>query len=105
MFVPAEDLVVFNGATDLKSLTRMTHRMRKTGNDVRKLQVAGFYRDVELKGGDSSVDPVKEKYSELTGESYSPSGGSNYLFGETVYSLLEIQVELDLEGFEDMKDG
>lgn len=105
MFVPAEDLVVFNGATDLKSLTRMTHRMRKTGNDVRKLQVAGFYRDVELKGGDSSVDPVKEKYSELTGESYSPSGGSNYLFGETVYTLLEIQVELDLEGFEDMKDG
>ena len=105
MFVPAEDVVVFNGATDLRSATRMTHRMRKTSNDIRKLQVSGFYRDVELKGSANGIDPVKEKYAQITGESYSPSGGSSYLMGETIHTILEIQVELDLEGFEDMKDG
>ena len=105
MFVPAEDLVVFNGATDLQSLTRMTHRMRKTTNEIRKLQVSGFYRDVELTGSDSAVDAVKEKYGEITGESYQSSAGGSYLLGETVNTILEIQVDLDLEEFPDMKDG
>jgi hypothetical protein len=105
MFVPAEDLVVYNGATDLQSHTRMTHRMRKTSNEIRKLQVSGFYRDIELTGSDSYVDAVKEKYGEITGESYQSSAGGSFLLGETVNTILEIQVDLDLEDFPDMKDG
>ena len=105
MFVPAEDMVVFNGATDLKSLTRMTHRMRKTSNEIRKLQVSGFYRDIELTGSDGYVDAVKEKYGEITGESYSSTPNGSYLTGETVLTVLEIQVDLDLDDFQDMKDG
>ena len=104
IFVPAEDMVVFNGATDLKSITRMTHRMRKTSNEIKKLQVSGFYRDIELSGSDSFVDAIKEKYGEITGESYGSSSGGSYLTGETVNTILEIQVDLDLEDFEDMKD-
>jgi hypothetical protein len=105
MFVPAEDMVVFNGATDIKSLTRMTHRMRKTSNEIRKLQVSGFYRDIELLGSDSYVDAVKEKYGEITGESYTSSASGSYLTGETVNTILEIQVDLDLDDFPDMQDG
>ena len=105
MFVPAEDMVVFNGATDIKSLTRMTHRMRKTTNEIRKLQVSGFYRDIELLGSDSYVDAVKEKYGEITGESYTSSASGSYLTGETVNTILEIQVDLDLDDFPDMQDG
>lgn len=105
MFVPAEDMVVFNGATDIKSITRMTHRMRKTSNEIRKLQVSGFYRDIELLGSDSYVDSVKEKYGEITGESYTSSASGSYLTGETVNTILEIQVDLDLDDFPDMQDG
>ena len=105
MFVPAEDMVVFNGATDIKSLTRMTHRMRKTTNEIRKLQVSGFYRDIELLGSDSYVDAVKEKYGEISGESYTSSASGSYLTGETVNTILEIQVDLDLKDFPDMQDG
>ena len=105
MFVPAEDMVVFNGATDIKSLTRMTHRMLKTTNEIRKLQVSGFYRDIELLGSDSYVDAVKEKYGEISGESYTSSASGSYLTGETVNTILEIQVDLDLKDFPDMQDG
>ena len=48
IFVPAEDVVVNYGATDLITCERITHVMRKSSNDIRKMQVSGFYRDVEL---------------------------------------------------------
>ena len=65
MFVPAEDIVVPYGSSDLKSTPRVTHRMRKTKNELRKLQVAGFYRDVELGEPMRVIDEVeKQKASE-----------------------------------------
>ena len=105
MFIPAEDVVVYNGATDIKTLSRMTHRMRKSANEIRKLQVSGFYRDVELNGAEAYIDPVKEKKAEIVGENLSYSSMGSYLKSETVHTLLEIQVDLDIEGFEDMQDG
>ena len=79
MFVPAEDMVVYNGATDLKTTTRMTHLMRKTSNEIRKLQVSGLYRDVELNSPDNEIDPIKSKYGEITGETVGSGIGSIYL--------------------------
>ena len=105
MFVPAEDMVVYNGATDLKTTTRMTHLMRKTSNEIRKLQVSGLYRDVELNSPDNEIDPIKSKYGEITGETVGSGIGSGYLSGESVHTLLEVQVELDLEEFPDEQDG
>ena len=105
MFVPAEDMVVYNGATDLKTTNRMTHLMRKTSNEIRKLQVSGLYRDVELNSPDNEIDPIKSKYGEITGETVGTGIGSGYLSGESVHTLLEVQVELDLEDFPDEQDG
>tara|TARA_R100001591_G_scaffold90923_1_gene96797 strand:- start:4004 stop:6565 length:2562 start_codon:yes stop_codon:yes gene_type:complete len=105
MFIPAEDVVVYNGATDLRTLTRMTHRMRKSANEIRKLQVSGFYRDIELNGSEAFIDPVKEKKAEIIGENVSYGSMGSYLKSETVHTILEIQVDLDIEGFEDMQDG
>jgi hypothetical protein len=92
LFVPAEDLIVPYGASDLQSAERVTHVMRKTENELRKLQVAGFYRDVDLGEPSSSFDEVEKKIAEKMG------------FQATTddrYKLLEIQVNLDIEGFED----
>jgi hypothetical protein len=97
LFVPAEDLIVPYGASDLQSADRVTHVMRKTENELRKLQVAGFYRDIELGDPVNSFDDVEKKIAEKMG------------FQATTddrYKLLEIQVNLDIEGFEDTdKDG
>jgi hypothetical protein len=97
LFVPAEDLIVPYGASDLQSADRVTHVMRKTENELRKLQVAGFYRDVELGDPVNSFDDVEKKIAEKMG------------FQATTddrYKLLEIQVNLDIEGFEDTdEDG
>jgi hypothetical protein len=95
LFVPAEDLIVPYGASDLQSADRVTHVMRKTENELRKLQVAGFYRDVELGDPVNSFDDVEKKIAEKMG------------FQATTddrYKLLEIQVNLDIEGFEDMDE-
>jgi|TARA_R110000824_G_scaffold11439_3_gene49939 hypothetical protein len=106
MFVPSEDMVVFNGATDITSVTRLTHIMRKSKNEIRKLQVNGFYRDIDLPSYDLDLDEVKEKYGDLTGDKISKSSsGSSYLTGDSVHTLLEMHVELDLDDFEDEKDG
>ena len=67
MFVPAEDLVVPYGATDLASSPRVTHVMRKTPNEVKKLQYAGFWRDVELPEPVNSLDEVEKKIAEKMG--------------------------------------
>jgi len=105
MFVPSEDMVVFDGATDLNTTTRLTHVMRKTKNEIRKLQVNGFYRDEEISDTEMDVDEVRSKYGELTGDNPSSGSNSGYLSGDSVHTLLEMHVELDLDGFEDMLEG
>jgi hypothetical protein len=97
IFVPAEDLVVPYGASDLQTADRITHVMRKTENEIRKLQVAGFYSDIDLGEPNNNLDDVEKKIAEKMG------------FRATTddrYKILEINVNLDLEGFEDTdKDG
>lgn len=97
IFVPAEDIVVPYGASSLKTAERVTHVMRKTENDIRKLQVDGFYRDVDLGLPTNTLDEVEKKIAEKLG------------FRATVdsrYRLLEIHVDYDLPGYEDKdKDG
>ena len=96
MYIPAEDLVVPYGASDLESAERVTHVMRKTGNELRKLQVAGFYRDVELGEPSHDLEEVEKKIAEKMG------------FNATTdnrFKVLEMHVDLDLEGYEDEQDG
>jgi hypothetical protein len=97
LFVPAEDVVVPYGASSLESAERITHVMRKTENELRKLQVAGFYRDVDLGDPVNVLDEVEKKIAEKLG------------FRATAddrYKLLEMHVNYDLPGFEhEDKDG
>ena len=67
LFVPSEDVVVNYGASDLETCERATHVMKKSFNDIRKMQVSGFYRDVELSDTSDNVTDIQEKYNELTG--------------------------------------
>ena len=101
MFVPAEDFVVSYGASDLETCERATHIMKRTSNEVRKLQISGFYADIELPnsspGLSGGADRIKDKYNELTGDEPSYDSDSRH-------TILEMMVDLDLEGFEDM-DG
>jgi hypothetical protein len=92
IFVPAEDIIIPYGASSVRDSERATHTMRKTKNEVRRLQVAGFYRDVEL------GDPVTI-HSDLDQKKAEDQGYS--LTDDDRYQLLEIQVELDLPGFEE----
>jgi len=97
-FVPAQDLVVPYAASDLATASRVTHVLRMDANEVRKLQVSGFYRDVELSKYEDTDDEVRQKVDELQGTS--PT------YADEVYTILEMHVDLDLEGFEDMSpDG
>jgi hypothetical protein len=97
-FVPAQDLVVPYAATDLNTSPRVTHVLRMDKNDIRKMQVAGMYRDVNLVPSEEEMDTVREKVDEIQGTSKS------YL--EDNYTLLEMHVNLDIEGFEDISpDG
>jgi len=91
IFVPAEDLVVPYGASDLNTSPRVTHVMRKTENDLRKLQVAGFYADIELGEPNNTLDDVEKKIAEKMGFRAT---------SDDRYKLLEINVNLDLEGYE-----
>ena len=95
MFVPAEDIVVPYGASDLASSPRVTHVMRKGENDLRRLQVGGFYRDVELGDPNNTLDEVEKKIAERLGFRAT---------SDERYKLLEMQVELDLPGYEN-EDG
>ena len=92
VFVPAEDLIVPYGASDLQTAERVTHVMRKTENELRKLQVAGFYRDIDLGEPSTAFDEVEKKIAEKMGFRAST---------DDRYKILEIQVNLDIEGFED----
>ena len=98
IFVPAEDVVVNYGASDLETCDRATHVMRKSSNDVRKMQVAGFYRDVDIPESDEGQSDIRKKYDEMTGES------KTYNYDDR-HTILEMQVNLDLDGYEDMIDG
>ena len=93
-FVPSEDLVVPYSATDLNTAPRVTHVLRMDENQVRKMQVAGMYRDVEVSTSNDSDDPVREKVDQIEGVSKG--------YSDDVHTILEMHVEMDLEGFEDM---
>ena len=99
MFVPSEDLVVSYGASSLETCERATHVMKRNKNDVRKMQFVGFYRDVELGQPPPDAGQIQEKYDDLTGED------PTYHSGDGRYTLLEMHVDVDLEGFEDEQDG
>jgi hypothetical protein len=96
MFVPAEDLVVPYGASDLDSAERVTHVMRKTENELKRLQHAGFYRDIDLGAPDNVLDEVEKKIAEKLGFRAT---------SDDRYKLLEMHVHLDLPGFEHKDDG
>ena len=91
LFVPAEDMVVPYGASNLETAERVTHIMRKTENDMRRLQVAGFYRDIDLGEPSGQLDDVEKKIAEKMGFSAS---------SDDRYKVLEMHVDLDLPGFE-----
>ena len=95
IFVPAEDIVVPYGTSSLKTCERVTHVMRKTENELKKLQAAGFYLDVDLGDPINTIEEVEKKIAEKMG------------FRATTddrYKLLEMHVDLDLPGYED-EDG
>ena len=95
-FVPAEDMIVPYSASDIRTAERVTHMVRMSYNDIRKLQVAGVYKDVELSSTDDGENEgaIQEKTDELQG--LHPN------YSDDAYTLLEVHVDLDLEGFEDM---
>lgn len=99
-FIPAEDFVVPYGTTDLKTCPRYTQVMRLYANDIRKLQAAGFYADIELPSPNIHTSELRKKYDQLEG--VKPSYDE---WADQRYVLLEMHVDLDLPGFEDMKDG
>jgi hypothetical protein len=97
IFVPAEDIVVPYGASDIETSERVTHVMRKTENDLRKLQVDGFYLDIDLGEPENNLDEVEKKIAEKMGFKAT---------SDDRYKILEMNVNLDLEGFEHKdKDG
>ena len=97
LFVPAEDVVVPYGASNLENAERVTHVMRKTENELRRLQVAGFYCDVELGDPVEAFDEVEKKIAEKMGFRAS---------SDDRYKILEMHVDMDLPGYEDKdEDG
>ena len=95
IYVPAEDIIVPYGASNLETAERVTHVMRKTGNELRRLQVAGFYRDVDLGDPVLTMDEVEKKIAEKMGFRAST---------DDRFKLLEMHVDLDLPGYEDVDD-
>jgi hypothetical protein len=92
-FIPAEDLVVPYSATSLEDAEAVIHAIKISANDLRKQQVSGFYRDVELGEPAIQTDELKEKKQKLEGIRVEKQ--------DDIYTLLECHVYLDLEGFED----
>ena len=92
-FIPAEDLIVPYSATSLEDAEAVIHVIKISENDLRKQQVNGFYRDVELGQPPLKEDEIKSKQRELEGVRVEKQ--------EDIYTLLECHVNLDLEGFED----
>jgi len=96
LFIPAEDILLPYGTTDMNTCPRITHVMRKTENEIIKLIHAGFYRDIELPEPNRDKDEIKEAKDDET--------GFNDL-NDSRYTLYECHVDLDLPGFEDTQDG
>ena len=92
IFIPAEDIIIPYGASSLKTSERVAHIMRKTKNDMKKLQVAGFYRDIELGEPQVIHTDIEKKKAEDQGYS---------LTDDDRYQILEIHVDYDLPGYED----
>lgn len=98
MYIPAEDFVAPYGASDLQTAPRYTHIMRKHPNEIRKLQVMGFYRDVDLSEPVPDRNEIQRIKDKLSGE--------EQIDTDDRHMLLEIHVDLDLPGYEDVgKDG
>jgi len=95
MFIPAEDMIIPYGSSSLISSERVTHIMRKTPNEVRKLQVSGFYRDVDLGEPVAIHTDIEKKKAEDQGFSVTD---------DNRYQLLEVHIDYDLPGYED-EDG
>ena len=89
MFVPAEDFVVSYGASDLMTCERYTHVMKKSSNDIAKLQDNGFYRDIELPEPEPDMSDIQEKYDELDGESAT-------IEDDDRHTLLEMHVDMEM---------
>jgi hypothetical protein len=95
MFIPAEDIIIPYGASSLRTSDRVTHVMRKTKNDMKRLQVAGFYREVELGEPQVIHSDIEKKKAEDQGFT---------LTDDDRYQTLEIHIDYDLPGYED-EDG
>ena len=91
MLVPAEDLVISYGASDLATSARYTHVMKKSDNEVRKLQVNGFYRDISLNPPQIERSDIEKKYDEM-------EGATESFEEDDRRTLLEMHVDLDLPG-------
>lgn len=95
MYLPAEDVVVPYGASNIQTAERVTHVMRKTPNELKKLQAAGFYRDVELGDPTNTFDEVEKKIAEKMGFRAS---------SDDRFKVLEMHVDIDLPGYPDLDD-
>jgi hypothetical protein len=91
-FVPAEDIIIPYGASDVYTAERVTHVMRKTKNEIRRMQASGFYRDVELGEPTRILSDIEKKKAEEQGYS---------LTDDERYQLLEVHVDMDIKGHED----
>ena len=96
LFVPAEDVVVPYGASNIETCDRVTHVMRKTKNEIKRLMAAGFYRDIDLPDPVNALNEIEKKIAEQMGFRAT---------SDDRYKLLEMQVYLDLPGYEDEEDG
>jgi len=95
-FIPSEELIVPYTATDLGTAERITHVLKRTENDIRKLQVTGFYRDVDLEEyEDAETNSIQTEVNRLDGVKETGS------YKNDSYTLLEMHVDLDVPGFED----
>ena len=94
-FIKAEDLVVPYNATDLSDALRITQVLQMSQNDLRKLQVSGFYRDIDLPRPSYKSDKVQDKMNEIEGVTSTDNRQANAL-----YNLIEVHTNLDIDGYE-----
>ena len=96
MFIPAEDIILPYGTTDMDSCYRITHEMRKTENEIIKLQKAGFYLDVDLDNPTKQTTEIQKAKDKETGFSD---------INDDRYTMYEVHVDLDIDGYNDEEDG
>jgi hypothetical protein len=92
-FVPADDLIVPYTATSIEDAEAVVHKLKMSENDLRKKQVSGFYRDIEINPGYNQETDVEKKERELEGVTKTKD--------DDIFTILEFHIDLDLEGFED----